>query len=140
MTKHIQTSVTINASKEKVWEILMNFENYPKWNSFIKSVSGEVEVGKFIHVKLKGMTFKPIILTLDKNKEFKWLGHLWFKGMFDGEHKFHLVDNGDGTTTFEHSEHFNGLLVGLFSKILDRDVKKGFEQMNADLKLYTEKL
>ena len=38
MTKQIKTSIHINATKEKVWEILMDFEKYPEWNPFIKSI------------------------------------------------------------------------------------------------------
>ena len=61
-----------------------------------------------------------------------------FKGLFDGEHKFELIDNGDGTTTFLHSEKFKGLLVGLFKNQLENNTKKGFELMNASLKNYIE--
>jgi len=139
MAKQIKTSITINASKESVWKILMDFENYPEWNSFIKSVSGDVKVGNQIQIKLQGMTFKPVVLTLNENTELKWLGHLWFKGLFDGEHKFKLTDNGNGTTNFEQSENFSGILVKLFSKSLDKDTKNGFEQMNKELKLRAEK-
>ena len=139
MAKQIKTSITINASKEKIWKILTDFENYPEWNSFIKSVTGEVKVGKQIKIKLQGMTFKPIILIFNENSELKWLGRLWVKGIFDGEHKFKLTDNGNGTTNFEQSEIFSGILVKLFSKSLDKDTKNGFEQMNMELKLHAEK-
>ena len=121
-----------------MWQVFTNFDDYPQWNSFIKSISGEVEVGKRIQVKLQGMTFKPVVLAFDENTELKWLGHLWFKGLFDGEHKFRLSDHGDGTTHLEHSESFSGILVGLFSKSLDTDVKNGFEKMNQELKLRAE--
>lgn len=139
MTKQIKTSITISASREKIWEILMDFENYPKWNSFIKSVSGNVKVGNQIQIKLQGMTFKPVVLILNKNTELKWLGHLWFKGLFDGEHKFYLTSNGNGTTHFEQSEKFSGILVKLFSKNLDKGTKNGFEKMNNELKFRAEK-
>ena len=139
MTKQLNTSITINASKEKIWKILIDFEKYPKWNPFIKSVTGNVQVGSRINIKLQGMSFKPTVLTFDKNTEFKWLGHLWIKGLFDGEHKFKLIDNGNGTTNFEQSENFSGILVKLFSKSLDKDTKNGFEQMNRELKLRAEK-
>lgn len=139
MTKEIKTSITIKASSESIWKILMDFEGYPQWNSFIKSVSGDVKVGNRIQIKLEGMTFKPKVLTFKENKELKWLGRLWFKGLFDGEHQFKLIDNGNGTTNFEHSEVFSGVLVKLFSKDLDKNTKKGFEQMNKELKLRAEK-
>ena len=139
MAKQIKTSITINASKERIWEILMDFENYPEWNTFIKSVFGKVEVGKQIRIELQGMTFKPVVLVLNDNTELRWLGHFWFKGLFDGEHRFYLTDNGNGTTNFEQSEKFSGILVKLFSKSLDKDTKIGFEKMNKELKLRAEK-
>ncbi len=58
------------------------------------------------------------VLSFEPNKELRWLGHLLVTGLFDGEHRFELIDNGNGTTTFRHSETFNGILVPLFKKLL----------------------
>ena len=135
MAKQIRTSISINASKEKIWQILTDFEKYPEWNPFIKSVTGEVKVGNQIQIKLQGMTFKPFVLTFIENSELKWIGHLWFKGIFDGEHTFKLIDNENGTINFEQSENFTGILVKLFTKSLNKDTKNGFERMNKELKL-----
>lgn len=139
MAKQINTSVTIAATKETIWKILMDVEHYPEWNPFISSVSGKLAEGNKIQVKLQGMTFRPRILTLNENTEFKWLGHFWFKGLFDGMHQFKLIANGDGTTRFEQNEHFSGILVPLFAKSLEKDTKLGFEQMNWALKSRAEK-
>jgi hypothetical protein len=84
------------------------------------------------------MTFKPIVLTLNQNTELKWLGNLWFRGLFDGEHKFYLTDNGNGTTNFEQSENFSGILVKILTKSLEKETKNGFEKMNKELKLRAE--
>lgn len=134
MTKEIKTEILIKATPEKVWSVLTNFKEYPKWNPFVRSLTGNVKVGNKIKVVLQGMTFKPEVLVYESNKEFRWLGHLIFSGLFDGEHSFVLIDNGNGTTTFKHSEKFNGILVGLFSKKLDKETKSGFESMNQSLK------
>lgn len=77
---------------------------------------------------------------MDKNKEFKWLGSLLFKGIFDGEHKFLLTENKDGTTTFKQSENFTGILVPLFAKSLDKNTSVGFNEMNQKLKERAESL
>ena len=143
MAKEIKTEILINATPEKVWSILTNFDNYPNWNPFIKSIKGEVKVGNIITARIeppevKEMTFKPKILTFETNKELKWLGHLLFAGLFDGEHKFELIDNGNGTTIFIQSERFKGILVPLFKKQLDNNTKKGFEEMNSKLKELAE--
>ena len=125
MAKEIKTEILIYASPGKIWSILTNFDNYPSWNPFIKSIKGEVKVGNKITARIEppeasGMTFKPKILTLETNKELSWLGHLLFAGLFDGEHKFELIDNGNGTTTFVQSEKFRGILVPLFKKQLSK--------------------
>lgn len=143
MAKEIKTEILINATAEKVWSILTNFENYPNWNPFIKSIKGDVKVGNKITARIeppeaKGMTFKPKILTLETNKELSWLGRLLFAGLFDGEHKFELIDNRNGTTTFKQSEKFKGILVPFFKKQLDNNTKKGFEEMNRKLKELAE--
>lgn len=144
MTTEIKTTIVINASPEQVWEKLTNFEEYPNWNPFIKSIKGKVAVGSTITVRIeppeaKGMTFKPKVLVYETNKEIRWLGHLLFPGLFDGEHKLELIDNKNGTTTFEQSEKFSGILVFLFQKMLDKNTKNGFILMNQKLKEQAEK-
>jgi hypothetical protein len=143
MATEIKTEILINATTDRVWTVLTNFDNYPSWNPFIKSIKGEVKVGNKITARIEppeasGMTFKPKILTLETNKELSWLGHLLFAGLFDGEHKFELIDNGNETTTFKQSEKFNGLLVPLFKKQLDTNTKNGFAAMNIKLKELAE--
>ncbi|MDY3521957.1 SRPBCC domain-containing protein [Riemerella anatipestifer] len=140
MAKEIKTEILINATPEKVWSILTNFDNYPNWNPFIKSIKGEVKIGNKIKVSIqppnsKEMTFKPRVLAFETNKELRWIGHLLFKGLFDGEHKFELIDNGNGTTTFKQSEKFKGIFVGLLNL---ENTKKGFEAMNKKLKELAE--
>jgi hypothetical protein len=136
--KNIQTEILINTDITKVWDVLMNFDNYPKWNPFITSISGEPKLGKRLTVSInppggKGMTFKPTILTLESNKEFRWKGKLGINGIFDGEHYFILEFLENDMTNFIHGEKFSGLLVPLVGKMLDK-TKKGFQLMNESIK------
>ena len=144
MAKEIKTEIQINASPEKVWSILTKFEDYPNWNPFIKSISGEVKPGNKIKTRIeppkaKGMTFRPKVIVFEKNKEFSWLGHFFIPGLFDGEHRFKLIKNENETTTFIQSEKFNGILVPLFKKMLDVNTINGFNEMNQKLKELAEK-
>lgn len=144
MAKEISTEITIAASPEKIWEILTDFNKYPNWNPFIKSIQGEAKVGQKITARIEppdasGMTFKPTVLCFDTAKEFRWLGHLLFPGLFDGEHKFELIDNNNGTTTFIQSEKFKGILVPLFKKMLEVNSRNGFILMNEKLKELAER-
>jgi len=138
--KEIRTSINISATPSKVWEVLTDFHEYENWNPFLKSVEGDMIIGKKIKINAGGMKFKPKLLVFDLNKEIRWKGKFIIKGLFDGIHKFELIDNKDGTTTFNQEEKFTGLLVGLFKKKLERETQPGFEAMNEKLKEIAEKL
>lgn len=138
--KEIKTSIKIHATPEKVWEVLTLFKDYPKWNPFLKSVDGEFIVGQTIKINAGGMKFNPKVLVFDKLKEIRWIGKLFIKGLFDGEHIFQIIDNNDGSVLFKQEEKFSGILVGLFSKKLDTDTKLGFQKMNESLKIKSEQI
>ena len=136
---NIKTSIIIKSTPEKVWGVLTDFKKYANWNPFIRSIKGEMNVGKNIQIELGGMKFQPKLLAYQKKKELRWIGKLLFKGLFDGEHSFLINDNNDGTVTFRQEETFNGILVGLFRKKLETETKQGFESMNQKLKEIVER-
>lgn len=138
--KEISTEIVIKSTPEKIWSVLTDTHNYPHWNPFIKAINGEIKEGKKISVKImppgsKAMTFKPIVITIIKNRELSWLGKFLFSGFFDGEHRFELIDNGNGTVTFVQSEKFKGVFVWLFNP---QKTKEGFSLMNKKLKELAE--
>jgi hypothetical protein len=143
MATHLKTQIVINATPQKVWQVLTNFSAYPNWNPFIKELTGNVIVGRRIKARIEppntqGMPFKPLVLVYTPNQEFRWKGNFIVPGLFDGEHIFELADNGNGTTTFTQAENFSGILVPLFKKMIDGPTKHGFEAMNAALKKLAE--
>ncbi len=143
--KLIYSEITIQATPDKVWAVLTDFNSYPLWNPFIKSFIGTPVVGQQIEAKIcppgaKGMTFRPTILQYNKHKELRWIGKLFISHLFDGEHTFMLTDNGDGTTTLMQYERFRGILLPFFGNMLDVNTIDGFKQMNAALKARVESM
>ncbi|WP_159800791.1 SRPBCC domain-containing protein [Flavobacterium sp. MK4S-17] len=139
----IKTAIEINASVGLVWDTLMNFHGYADWNPFIKDISGLPDVGGILKVTIqppnkKQMTFTPVVISNNIEKEFRWKGKLLIKGIFDGEHYFELQGVNEGKTIFIHGEIFRGLLVPLFGGMLS-ETKKGFEMMNHALKIECER-
>ena len=142
--KSIHTETEINAPVEKVWAILTDFKSYPEWNPFVKSITGKVEEGATFKVVIhppdgKAMTFKPKCLIYKENMEFRWLGHLFVPGLFDGEHVFKMKTVDKGRTKLVQSENFKGILVSMLWKQLNTKTLKGFEMMNKALKDRAEK-
>ncbi|MFC2087064.1 SRPBCC domain-containing protein [Bacteroidota bacterium] len=85
------------------------------------------------------MIFKPRGLKFSVNKEFRWLGHLFFPGIFDGEHIFELIEVDNNSTRFIQRENFSGILVPFLWKQLNTKTRKGFELMNDKIKEMAEK-
>ena len=142
--RKIETEIIIEADINKIWSILTDFDKYPNWNPFIKSIVGNIAEGEKFKVVLeqpdsKAMTFKPTCIDFKKNRRFSWLGHLGFPGLFDGHHIFELTDLGNGKIKFEQNENFKGLLVPLFWGQLDTKTRLGFTLMNEKLKELSEK-
>ncbi len=139
--KTITTSITINASKEKIWEVLTNFEEYKNWNPFITQISGALEPASKLAVTIhppggKPMGMKPQVLTVDPGTGFQWVGNLLHSFIFTGTHSF-MLEQQDTAVIFHHNERFSGLLVPMVPGIL-ANTKLGFEQMNKALKDYAE--
>ncbi|MEK6493167.1 SRPBCC domain-containing protein [Myroides odoratimimus] len=130
----IETSITIKATKDAIWQVLMNFSEYPEWNPFILSITGEPIIGKQININLPEMKFKPIVLTNQKEQLFSWKGKLGIKEIFDGHHQFEIQQLDEQHCLFIHREVFSGILVPLFKKKLQTKTRQGFEAMNIALK------
>ncbi len=143
--KLLETEIIIEAPAAKVWQVLTDFEKYPEWNPFIKEFDGEVKVGEKFKVNLhppdsRPMTFHPRCLVLNENREFRWLGHLFIKGIFDGEHVFELEELEVGRTRFIQKEYFRGILVPLMWNKVELGTRKGFIGMNQALKNRVEQI
>ena len=140
--KTLKTDIIINAKPEKIWSVLTDFESYPDWNPFIRNISGIKKVGEQLNVQIqqpgsKPMSFRPLVLHLDHNREFRWKGKFINRALFEGEHYFILNNNKNGTTTFIQGENFSGILVAFLGKMLEK-TKSGFVLMNEALKKQCE--
>ncbi|MBF7688629.1 SRPBCC domain-containing protein [Acinetobacter rathckeae] len=145
MKFEINTEVRIKATLDQVWAVLMDFEHYKAWNPFIYDVVGNMSEGGLIRVTLHDdsahkMSFKAIVLAHDTNKQFTWLGRLWMKGIFDGEHSFVLEQVSEDTVKLTQSEMFRGVLVRPFLKTLQHKTTQNFQKMNDALKKKVEGL
>lgn len=139
----IETAIEIDAPPSRVWTLLTDFARMPAWNPFIKSISGSLMQGARLSVYIvppgkSGLRFKPTVLSVRPERELRWLGHVLFAGIFDGEHYFLLEPIGENRTKLKQGEKFSGLLVGLLSGTLSA-TEAGFKGMNTALKQQAER-
>lgn len=142
--REIVTEIEIEASPENVWQILMDFAAYPKWNPFIKSIEGkpQVEAGLKVFIQppgSSGMNFSPTVTAFERAKNFQWKGRLLLPGIFDGTHSFIIEPVNENRVLFIHSEQFSGLLVPILWRKLNTGTRRGFNEMNVALKKEAER-
>ena len=142
--RQISAEIEINASAERVWQILTDFAAFPMWNPFIREISGELKIGGNLDVYLqpsgqRGMRFHPVILVAEPPRELRWLGRLWgIPKLFDGEHSLTIEPLDANRVRFVQREVFNGLLVSLLGRTLS-GAGRSFAEMNEALKELAEK-
>jgi hypothetical protein len=140
--KELRTDIEIDATPERVWEVLTDFAAYPEWNPFIRKIEGEAAPGSTLEVRMespggRAMTFKPTVLEVAPRRELRWLGRVLAPRVFDGEHSFRIEPIDDSRVRFVQAERFSGVLVPLFSKTLEK-TRGGFTAMNEALKRRAE--
>ena len=140
----IVTRIEIAATPERVWTTLTDFPSYPRWNPFIRTISGTFRKGQSLRVVLalpgrKAMTVHPKVLVAEEEREFRWRGRLVIPGLFDGEHYFRIESLGPSQTRLTHGEDFSGILAGTLLSRMRDPVRDAFMAMNRALKERAEK-
>ena len=141
--RDIYTTIDIHAPAETVWDVLTDFAAYPEWNGHTR-ITGDPTEGARLTVApgpdADSMpTFKPRVLRADDN-ELRWRGHLWVRGLFDGDHSFVIEELEPGESRLIQSEQFSGVFAGLILRRYGKQTAETFEAVNAALKARAEAL
>jgi hypothetical protein len=143
MAKQLRSEIDIDATAERVWQILTDFDAYPDWNPFLVRASGRPRQGERLNLRMqpvggRAMTFRPTVIEASPGRRLRWLGRLLAPGIFDGEHSFTIEAVGEGKVRVIQEEQFRGILVPLLWRSLQRRTLPAFEQMNLALKQRAE--
>ena len=142
MMKELRTEIEIQASPEKVWQILTALDKWPEWNPFISSALGKAEVGAKVDISVpsgsKKMVLHCKVIRVEPNRELCWKYHVLLPALFEGEHSFTIEPLGSNRVHFIDREIFHGWLVPLQAKDIDTNSRGGFEAMDKALKARVE--
>jgi hypothetical protein len=142
----VYTEIEIEATPEKVWDTLTDFEKYPEWNPFFVELKGKPEVGCEIFEYMKFSFFpKPIlgksfIIKSEAPKSFGWRGSFIhsFHNFGHGTHTFDIEQISEKKVKLVHKERFRGLLVPYVKSLIEKVAKPHFILMNEALKARCE--
>ncbi len=144
MVRQLHTDIEIQASPDRVWQVLTDFAAYPHWNPFIVRAAGRPVPGTRLELQMRlpgrrPTTFRPKVLEATPAHRLRWLGNLLVPGLFDGEHAFTIEPGGPGRVRLTQQEEFRGLLAPLVLAFIAKPTQEGFHQMNQALKAQAER-
>ena len=142
MTSELTSYVDIDATPERVWQVLMDLPAYPEWNPFITSAEGEFVEGERVTVSVPPASafiqsrLRPTVVEVVPCRRLRlWsrIDRLGIPGLFDVEHTMTITEQDDGAR-FWVQDRFGGLLAPVLIRSLNRHRLAAFNAVTAALK------
>jgi hypothetical protein len=130
-----QTSIgiEINADPKIIWALLTHGSDYPRWNTTVTSLQGNIALGEKIQLKSildAKRTFKLKVKEFIPEKKL-----VWGDGM--GNRIYTIDPQTNGLANFTMTEKIGGPMFPLFAKMIP-PFDESFERFASDLKKEAE--
>ena len=138
--KSFAASTLIHAAPDKVWALLTNAAGYPRWNTTVARVEGDIGKGGSVKLHAErspGRAFALKVTQFNAPREMIWEGGMPL-ALFVGTRRFSLTPQPDGVV-FSMAETYRGLLAPLILRSFP-DLQPDFDAFAADLKREAETL
>lgn len=132
--KSFETSTSIQASPEAVWEVLTDASKWTQWNPTVERIEGTIAPGRkvTVHTRLSpGRAFPVVVSRFEPPSRMVWTGGMPL-GLFKGERTYVVEPQGRGVV-FSMRETFSGLMAPLITRSIP-DMQPAFDEFAAALK------
>ncbi len=118
-------SILINASSEKVWQIMTHINNWANWQTDISKpkLNGDLAPNTTFEWKTGGAKIHSTLHTVEPGKNFGWTGKTF--GMF-AIHNWTVIKT-QGQTKVMVEESMEGFFAELFKKPFNKNLEKGMQ-------------
>lgn len=134
-----RATITIKASPEAVWSVLVDTSSWPEWDPNCEKIVGDVALGTKLKAFTKlapGRTFPVTVSELEHPTKMVWQGGMPL-GLLRGIRTFELEAAEDGSTQFSVRESFSGPLLAVIKGSLP-NMTLPFQQFVEGLKSQVE--
>lgn len=139
------TEIEINATPEKVWSVLTDWDKLKEWSSsFIGiSVSKPVKGERFVSYFKKPITggkieLEHICTDYEEGKKFGWSGDII--GKITDHHIYSIAPTQQGTTIFRQEDGLHGPHSKFFNFLAKHKMTAMYKKFNKELKIRVELL
>jgi uncharacterized protein YndB with AHSA1/START domain len=133
-SRETAVSTTVAADPAIVWALLTRASDYPRWNSTVTAMQGEIREGSTIELKSildEKRTFKLKVKEFVPERRLVW-------GDAQGS-RIYSLEKATGGTLFSMTEKIGGPLFPLFAGFIP-PFDESFERFAADLKREAESI
>lgn len=139
----LYTEIEINVPVQRVWQVLVEKEQWKYWNTFLFDCDSKVpfQQGKAVFLSVQRLPnteeteFEPVITRVLPNICLSWVSSI---PGFRNEYVFELQEIGVGRTKYVHRDSFSGILSRAFLPFIRDDERQGIQRMARELKRYAE--
>ena len=134
-----RVEINIQAKAEVIWALLTDAKGFPRWNSTVSGIDGQIREGERIRIHVPGTnrTFNPRVLDVTANQCMTWRDGI--APLFKGSRSFELKSRDNGSTEFIMEEKFSGLIFAIVRSSLP-EFRPIFEIYANDLKRESERV
>jgi hypothetical protein len=127
------------APSQTVWNLLVDADGFPRWNSTVARIEGQIVDGAKIKIHVPGTarTFTPKVSGLAPPHRMVWSDGA--EAIFKGVRTFLIRVHSEDSTDFLMEERFSGVMFAITRKMLP-DFRPIFESYANDLKREAERL
>jgi hypothetical protein len=146
MTADLTTFVDIDATPERVWQVLTDLPAYAEWNPFVTQADGALVEGARLSVRVPPVNalvqaqLRPTVVEVVPLRRLRLRSQLIrpaVPGLFDVDLTMTITDH-DGGVRLWQQDRFGGLLAPQLIRSLNRHRGAAFHAMNEALKRRAE--
>ena len=134
--------IDIDASPERVWQLLSELENYGQWNPYSPRAEGRLVVGEEVRIEAhlgdKVRWVNNLVTEVEPGEKLCWHSLEWYGFLARGFRCRKLQPLPDGGVRLVHHELMVGPLSGLIEQIYREDIDEGLRVMDEALKTAAE--
>ena len=137
--KSFHIAILIDAPVSRIWSLLTDLPNWPRWNTTVDKVDGTIGLGSRVTVYAKaspGRAFPLKVSELAPPNRMVWRGGMPL-GLFTGTRTYVLTPQPNGKLQFEMTEEFTGWMAPLITRSIP-DLQPSFEEFAKCLKKAAE--
>jgi hypothetical protein len=129
------TTTVVDAPRETVWDIVMDFESYPSWNPYMRSVSGRPGVGETLEIHLDTPDgeddVSAEVYVYRPPRKLRWQSRMLLPGVRDLEYEIIVAPLGPDRAQVQQRARYEGLLAPFVDGAA---AQRGLEAMSDALK------